>query len=61
MWSWENFFLCIDRVLIFFFCILVLREYLVLLESRIPVLVARAVRIVALSISFREQTKRANQ
>ena len=60
MWSWGNSFLCIDRVLIFF-CILVLREYWALAESRIPVLAARAVRIVALSISFREQTKRANQ
>ena len=49
--------LCIDIVLIFFH-ILVLQEYCVLTESRIPFKpVLGGVRIVALSISSHEQTQ----
>ena len=49
---------CIDIVLLFFH-ILVLQEYLVLKESRIPVKpVLGGVKIVALSISSHEQTQK---
>ena len=55
-WSWLNFSPYIDIVLIFFH-ILVLQEYWVLTESRIPLKpVLGDVRIVAFSISSHEQT-----
>ena len=53
----ENFSPCIDIVLIFFH-ILVIKNKLVLAESRIPLKpVLGGVRIVALSISSHEQTQ----
>ena len=54
-----NFTLCvIQAFLMVFFLILVLQEYWVLTESRIPdKLVLGGVRIIALSISFHEQTQ----
>ena len=59
VWSWQNFFPCIDIVLIFFH-ILVLWECWVLMESIIllsskPVL--RGVRIDALPVISHEQTQ----
>ena len=57
MWSWYNFSLCIDIVLIYFH-ILVLQKFWVLTESRIPLKsVLVVVRIVALSINSHEQTQ----
>ena len=49
---------CIDILLIFFH-ILILQEYWVLMESRIPfkLFVLRGVRVVALSISSHDQTQ----
>ena len=56
VWSWKNYSPCIHKVLKFFY-ILVLQEYWVLTESRIPLKPVQGVRIVALTISSHEQTQ----
>ena len=57
VWSWLNFSQCIDIMLIFLH-ILVLQEYWVLTETRIPLKpMLGGVKIVALSVSSHEQTQ----